>query len=439
MPCRSLWCSATLHPQWLASVDFAAQCPAPRLAALQEDDTAFPQVRQRIHASKQVLPLAGADNSKQLADAVLAAHRPGTLTLVIRNRVRDAVELFEILRKRKDTPPLCLLHSRFRPADRAAVLQAALAAPDAEGRIVVTTQVVEAGVDISAATLFTDVAPWASLVQRFGRCNRAGERKDARIFWLDKRIDREQDARPYALAELHTARTMLTTLADAAPSRLPDTDAATAAHAVLRAPDLLDLFDATPDLAGADIDVSRFIRGKVTTPTCRHSGATGRAMRRRRICPARPARNCAPCRWATCGPFAGNVTAGAGSGIRWTARGARRSGCIPAWSLLFRDADGGYSPLAAGKPIPERVFPSFLHKKNGPPPLPFRRWTATRLSHAARQSLREHGERTTAALRGTACGAGRSRSAILSAVAAHGGAAARLGQGAPRLSGGLYA
>ena len=131
VPCRSLWCSATLHPQWLASVDFAAQCPAPRLAALQEDDTAFPQVRQRIHASKQVLPLAGADNSKQLADAVLAAHRPGTLTLVIRNRVRDAVELFEILRKRKDTPPLCLLHSRFRPADRAAVLQAALAAPDA--------------------------------------------------------------------------------------------------------------------------------------------------------------------------------------------------------------------------------------------------------------------------------------------------------------------
>lgn len=398
VPCRSLWCSATLHPQWLASVDFAAQCPAPRLAALQEDDTAFPQVRQRIHASKQVLPLAGADNSKQLADAVLAEHRPGTLTLVIRNRVRDAVELFETLRKRKDTPPLCLLHSRFRPADRAAVLQAALAAPDAEGRIVVTTQVVEAGVDISAATLVTDVAPWASLVQRFGRCNRAGERKDARIFWLDKRIDREQDARPYALAELHTARTMLTALADAAPSRLPDTDAATTAHAVLRAPDLLDLFDATPDLAGADIDVSRFIRESDDTDV--------QAFWRNWPGDAPPPDMSGPAREELCSVPLGDMRSFCRKrdcrGWVWdTLDGAWRKAerLHPGMVLLFRDVDGGYSPLAGWKadsrarvpvipPQEERAASVALPALDGDP-----------LSHAARQSLREHGERTTSALR----------------------------------------
>lgn len=39
-------------------------------------------------------------------------------------------------------------------------------------REVVATQAVEAGVDVSARVLITELAPWSSLVQRFGRCNR---------------------------------------------------------------------------------------------------------------------------------------------------------------------------------------------------------------------------------------------------------------------------
>ncbi|MEI7570277.1 MAG: helicase-related protein, partial [Alcaligenaceae bacterium] len=41
-------------------------------------------------------------------------------------------------------------------------------------RIVVSTQVIEAGVDISGGVLVTQMAPWASLVQRFGRAARWG-------------------------------------------------------------------------------------------------------------------------------------------------------------------------------------------------------------------------------------------------------------------------
>ncbi len=436
VPCRSLWCSATLHPRWLASVDFAAHCPAPRLAELQEDDTGFPQVRQRIHAGKQVLPLAGADNSKQLADAVLAEHRPETLTLVIRNRVRDAVELFETLRKRKNTPPLCLLHSRFRPADRAVVLQAALAAPDGEGRIVVTTQVVEAGVDISAATLFTDIAPWASLVQRFGRCNRAGERRDARIFWLDKSVGREQDARPYTLDELNTARQRLAALENAAPALLPDTDAATAAYAVLRAPDLFDLFDTTPDLAGADIDVSRFIResddsdvqvfwrswpGNAPPPDMPGPrGIVFRAAGRRAVLlPERQLSGLvlgyAGRRMAQGGPAASRH----GSAVQ--RHGRRLQPPCGLESRFQRNCSRHIS-----KRRKDRCRATSGAGRRSPQPCGAAESAGTWRAHYGRAAR-------------PACGAGQSRSAFLSAVAAHGGAAARLGQGAPRLSVGLHA
>ena len=68
---------------------------------------------------------------------------------------------------------LALVHSRFRPDDRQRQ-EEILFARDTD-RIVVATQAVEAGVDVSARVLVTELAPWPSLVQRFGRCNRYGE------------------------------------------------------------------------------------------------------------------------------------------------------------------------------------------------------------------------------------------------------------------------
>ncbi len=106
------------------------------------------------------------------------------LALIVVNTVTQARSLYaEINKQRKATPeddrPI-LLHSQFRPEDRAKQLKKVT---DAEGKrhLVISTQIVEAGVDISAATLFTEIAPWSSLVQRFGRCNRRGTEKDARM------------------------------------------------------------------------------------------------------------------------------------------------------------------------------------------------------------------------------------------------------------------
>jgi CRISPR-associated endonuclease/helicase Cas3 len=137
-----------------------------------------------------------------------------------------------------------------------------LAEPTPEGTIIISTQVVEAGVDVSAATLFTELAPWPSLVQRFGRCNRAGEYQEVVVYWLDLPAEGNLDrySAPYEVGELLEARKTLSTLDEVGPASLPEVDLATAQTYVIRSKDLIELFDTTPDLAGRDIDVSRFIR-----------------------------------------------------------------------------------------------------------------------------------------------------------------------------------
>jgi CRISPR-associated endonuclease/helicase Cas3 len=159
---------------------------------------------------------------------------------------------------------LVLLHSRFRPEDRKKQVDRALAQPGEPGTIVVSTQVIEAGVDISATTLFTEVAPWASIVQRFGRCNRDGSENDqANIYWIalpSKEADAQKVAAPYDLDDLKNAEKQLAQLPDVGLRSLPNVLLGFEHAHVIRRKDVIDLFDTTPDLAGNDIDIDRFVR-----------------------------------------------------------------------------------------------------------------------------------------------------------------------------------
>jgi len=160
---------------------------------------------------------------------------------------------------------LVLLHSRFRPPDRRRHLEAALKEipPGSGGTIIVSTQVIETGVDISATTLFTELAPWASLVQRFGRCNRGGdENGQAVVRWiaLPGGDDAAKLAWPYRLDDLHESARILKGVTDVGPRSLPDVALRFEHRHVIRRKDLVELFDTTPDLAGNDIDIDRFVR-----------------------------------------------------------------------------------------------------------------------------------------------------------------------------------
>ncbi|MGW3040841.1 type I-G CRISPR-associated helicase/endonuclease Cas3g [Kitasatospora sp. NPDC001159] len=108
-----------------------------------------------------------------LAEAVTAAHVPGTRTVVVLNSPGRARAVHAALAAQGREA--LLLHPHFRAADLDRVLAAA---EGAHGLVLVTTPALEAGLDLSSRTLVTELAPWASLVQRAGRCNRHSEHPD---------------------------------------------------------------------------------------------------------------------------------------------------------------------------------------------------------------------------------------------------------------------
>lgn len=261
--CRSTWMSATVDRTRLVTVDSPT---IHSVLSLDSRDLADPTVGQRLNASKRVdeLELDGSDQPMiKVASVTAAAHRPGTTTLVILNTVERAISVHAELVKLDCDATVVLLHSRFRPRDRADRVAEALHPVDADGpgTIIVSTQVVEAGVDLSASTLVTEAAPWSAIVQRAGRCNRDGLGVEARMLWIRPTTSVHL---PYLGDDVESAIKRLeglsgTTVTSSTLLATP-VDEATPVHPVLRRRDLLELFDTLPDVSGNDIDVSRFLR-----------------------------------------------------------------------------------------------------------------------------------------------------------------------------------
>lgn len=255
-PSSSTWMSATVDEGALRTFD----CPeiGSRLD-LDAIDRAGPLAR-RLDAGKTVrqLDIAGKRYPADLAAAITELHRPGRRTLVVLNTVDRARQVWEVLARLGDIRAV-LVHSRFRPRDRARQVDDALAPPGELGTIVVSTQVLEAGVDLSADVLVTEAAPWPSIVQRAGRCNRDGKVGDATLLWVEP-----PGPAPYPEDDIAAAVAILrelegtSTTPDRMGARIAFTTPVT--HAVLRRRDLVELFDTLPDLSGNDVDVSRFVR-----------------------------------------------------------------------------------------------------------------------------------------------------------------------------------
>lgn len=274
-PCLTWWMSATLQRDWLAkspdTQDLAASLHQLDITPEQRHGRLWTDVTKPCKFETLV-------KDNELARRVAQAHvdagrgQAGP-TLVVVNRVERALAVYECLCREKslEGSDIRLIHSRFRSCERKQWRDAFLnrnACGPGTDRIIITTQVVEAGVNISAALLFTDLAPWPSLVQRFGRSARWGGA--AQIYVVDFSPKNDKAAAPYAMNELDGARDALARLDNVSPLHLEtfeenNPDLLPALYPfepknLLLRHELDELFDTTPDLTGADIDISRFIR-----------------------------------------------------------------------------------------------------------------------------------------------------------------------------------
>jgi CRISPR-associated endonuclease/helicase Cas3 len=268
-PCRTWWMSATLQEPWLESVDtrgLLQSLPAVQELKALDKEAGLWRVRKPCRVEKV--------SDEDIADLVTKHHQVGALTLVVVNTVDRALSVHAKLDTKGRNFDLRLVHSRFRPLEKNSWRQDFLsrtAALPSGGRVIVATQVIEAGVDISAKLLITDLAPWPNLVQRFGRCARY-ESESGEVIVMDCGLEAdEKKARPYNIASLAGAKKALEKLEDAAPAALAAFEEGlgleerlalypyTPEHLLLRR-EWDELFDTTPDLSGADIDISRFIR-----------------------------------------------------------------------------------------------------------------------------------------------------------------------------------
>ena len=287
LPSGSMWISATLEPSWLHTVDFQRipevwQCPEQF-----SEDKKSARVRKLLNAPKpleklEIAPVSAVKSDllayvKAIANEAISLHRANQMTLVIVNTVERAQGVYNELVKchKGEEHHLALIHSRFRPADRRLQMEKLPQPGQQKNLIVVSTQAIEAGIDMSASVLLTEVAPISSLVQRFGRVNRYGElnsKGGGLIRWIDlvgaaeDKKGKEKLSAPYTLEEVERGREYIGSKNDACPSQLHQPLSTDHSHqSVIRSKDMLDLFDTDPDLTGFDVDVSPFIRESMDT------------------------------------------------------------------------------------------------------------------------------------------------------------------------------
>ncbi len=145
------------------------------------------------------------DSARALFDELTNSQRPllnvgdiyaDELSTVETTADIDPKTLASRIEERSDRSVLHL-STRLRPVDRLKLIETAKELTDDEhGLITISTQLIEAGVDISFDCVYRDLAPIDSIVQAAGRCNRSFEREQGRVivWWLD--VPDEQQKTP---------------------------------------------------------------------------------------------------------------------------------------------------------------------------------------------------------------------------------------------------
>lgn len=130
----------------------------------------------RVRLVNRMEPITTLDDFFEIVSAEIeAAPELSRMCIINRKGIRVFDRLFEMFRSRLTDRPVFALSTRLTPKDRRRRIEEIRAAL-AEGIpcFILTTQLVEAGVDLSVDVVDRDLAPLDSIIQSAGRCNRHG-------------------------------------------------------------------------------------------------------------------------------------------------------------------------------------------------------------------------------------------------------------------------
>lgn len=144
------------------------------------EERSEPEIAKRLVARKWARLVPGANQVRKLASEARRLAGDGARVVgVVANTVASARETFNALAAHGSA---LLFIGPCRPLERASLLERV---PEREKRgdlekpvFVVGTQTIEVGLDLDFDALVTACAPFSSLVQRFGRLDRAGDLKE---------------------------------------------------------------------------------------------------------------------------------------------------------------------------------------------------------------------------------------------------------------------
>ena len=123
--------------------------------------------RYTVEVQKSIIDI------EQLGNIVLQEKKS---VLVILNTIQDTKELYNIIADNMDERNVLLLNTHFTPRDRSLKIYLAKRKLRQGDKVVlISTQLIEAGVDIDFPVLYRDFATISSIVQSAGRCNRNGK------------------------------------------------------------------------------------------------------------------------------------------------------------------------------------------------------------------------------------------------------------------------
>ena len=170
--CQSVWMTATATRALVELVDDATGAvPVPA------SEVEWKGLLDSLPSVTQVTRSLVCEKEQLSADVVLRCHQHRSIVLL--NTVARSQEMFtalqQLLQARNSSIEVMLLHSRFFKEDRRRKeerLRTLFGRNRSGQAILVATQVVEAGLDISCEQLHTELCPMNALVQRSGRCAR---------------------------------------------------------------------------------------------------------------------------------------------------------------------------------------------------------------------------------------------------------------------------